>query len=156
MIDPLRESIRQVLSEQKTAMRAIVDGLSDEGLNWLPGGNDETNSIAQMLSHALEAERFLAATSIDATVDRSREAQFQIENVSATDVLVTIDQSEQIVNGFLDQLTAEHLGQEVSRGTALGSRSHNGSWWLLHAIEHSNEHIGQASLTRQLFEGRSV
>lgn len=152
MIDVLRDSVLQVLGEQKASMREIVTGLSDEGLNWLPAGNDETNSIAQMLSHALEAERFLAATSVDAAIDRNREAQFQVAQLTATELLANIEQSEHIVTGFLNQLTEKHLGQEIARGTGQGQRNRTGGWWLLHAVEHSREHIGQAYLTRQLFE----
>lgn len=151
MLDAVRENAREILSEQKSSMREIVSGLGDEGLNWLPAGNDETNSIAQMLSHALEAERFLAATAVDASIDRNREAQFKVSGVSESDLLATIDQTEAMVNGFLGQLTADHLSKEIARP----GRSRTGGWWLLHAIEHSREHIGQAYLTRQLYEGRT-
>jgi uncharacterized damage-inducible protein DinB len=150
MVDAVRASVREILGEQKASMREIVSGLGDEGLNWLPAGNDETNSIAQMLSHALEAERFLAATAVDATVDRDREAQFQVSGVSEADLLSAIDHTEATVNGFLGQLTAEHLSKEIARP----GRSRTGGWWLLHAVEHSREHVGQAYLTRQLYEGR--
>lgn len=155
MIESLQASIRQVLSEQKMAMREVINAVGDEGLNWLPGGNEETNSIAQMLSHALEAERFLAATAVDATIDRNREAQFQVANVTVNDLLANIDQTEQIVNGYIAQFTSAHVGQEFTRGTGQGSRTRSGGWWLLHAVEHSSEHIGQAHLTRQLFDGRA-
>ena len=27
-----------------------------------------------------------------------------------------------------------------------------GSWWIFHVLEHNREHIGQAGLTRQLYQ----
>lgn len=154
MIEPLKAAAREVLQGQKEAMRSIVEGMSSEGLNWKPEGSSGsvTNSIAQMLSHALDAERFLVLTAIDEQMDRNRERQFQVIVNSAEELIEQIDRSEQEVNEALDRLTADHLGQEISRPPR---RTHTGAWWLLHAIEHSHEHIGQASLTRQLYE-RSV
>lgn len=150
MIEPLKAAAREALQGQKDAMRSIVAGMSSEGLNWKPEGSSGsvTNSIAQMLSHALDAERFLVLTAIDEQMDRNREAQFQVIVNSAEELIDQIDRTEQEVNEALDRLTADHLGQVISRTT----RTHTGAWWLLHAIEHSNEHVGQAALTRQLYE----
>jgi hypothetical protein len=147
-ITTLRDEARAILGEQKDEMRAVVRGLSAAALNWAPAGGAETNSIAQMLSHALEAERFLVAAAVDAEVDRDREAQFRVHLDDAADLLALIDRTQREVEGYLAQLTAERLAAEVARP----NRTHTGSWWLLHAVEHSREHIGQALLTRQLYE----
>lgn len=153
MSDPVaavRESIRQILQTQHAGWRDIVTGLSADALNWKPG--DETNSIAVLISHALDAERFLLATSVDAEIDRDRDAKFQVNASSAGELLALIDQTESDGNGYLEALTAERLGQEITRTT----RSHTGSWWLLHSIEHSCEHLGQAALTKQMWEQRQT
>jgi uncharacterized damage-inducible protein DinB len=149
----VRDSARSIFHDQHAAMREIVRDLSDDALNWKPSSHGDINSIAQMLSHALEAERFLVANSLDREVSRSREAQFKV-TASAADMLAQIDQTEQAVDANLDELTCEHLSALVTRSTSRGPRSVSGAWWLLHAVEHSCEHIGQASLTRQLFESR--
>jgi uncharacterized damage-inducible protein DinB len=149
MSDPVaavRESIRQILQTQHAGWRDIVTGLSADALNWKPG--DETNSIAVLISHALDAERFLLATSVDAEIDRDRDAKFRVNAASGDELVAIVDQTESDINGYLDALTADHLGQEVVRG----ARTHTGSWWLLHAVEHSCEHLGQASLTKQMWE----
>jgi uncharacterized damage-inducible protein DinB len=151
--EALRAATRTIFHEQHAAMREIVRDLSDEALNWKPASHGDINSIAQMLSHALEAERFLMANTLDREVSRSREAQFKV-TASAADMLAQIDQTEQSVDGDLDALTGAHLSAEVTRPTSRGPRARSGAWWLLHAVEHSYEHIGQASLTRQLFESQ--
>lgn len=151
MIDALSAGVRQVLGEQKEAMRELVGALDAGALNWTPLSGTETNSIAQLLAHAMEAERFLLASAVDAPIERNREAQFQVAVPGPADVLALIDQTQQVGEGFLARLTAEHLTREITRG----ARTRPGSWWLLHAIEHSSEHLGQALLTRQLYDARS-
>lgn len=151
MSDPIaavRESIRQILQTQHAGWREIVTGLGPDALNWKPGG--DTNSIAVLLSHALDAERFLLATSVDTEIDRDRDAKFRVSASSADELLALVDQTERDVDGYLDALTSGHLSREITRTT----RSHTGSWWLLHAIEHSCEHLGQAALTKQMWEQR--
>ena len=149
-MDALKTAAKQVLAEQKKAMRTVVSGLDSKALNWKPLNDQETNSIAVLLSHALDAERYLVASSVGVTLDRDREAQFRVEVTSDADLLALIDRTEDEVNGWLDSLTAEHLAAEVERP----NRTHTGAWWLLHGIEHSNEHVGQAMLTRQLYEAQ--
>jgi uncharacterized damage-inducible protein DinB len=150
-MDALRAAAKQVLGTQKKAMREVVSGLPAEALNWKPLGGQDTNSIAALLSHALDAERYLIASSVDVTLDRDREAQFRVEVESAGELLALIDRVEAEVNGWIDSLTEARLAAEVARP----NRTHTGAWWLLHAIEHSNEHVGQALLTRQLWEARA-
>ena len=149
-MDALKAAAKQVLGVQKQAMRDVVNGLDGAALNWKPLDGQETNSIAVLLSHALDAERYLVASSVDVMLDRDREAQFRVEVESAGDLLALIDRTETEVNGWIDSLTAEQLAAEVARP----NRTHSGAWWLLHAIEHSNEHVGQAMLTRQLLEAQ--
>ena len=149
-MDALKAAAKQVLGVQKQAMRDVVSGLDSAALNWKPLEGQETNSIAVLLAHALDAERYLVASSVDVTFDRDREAQFRVEVESAGDLLALIDRTEAEVNGWIDSLTADQLAAEVARP----NRTHSGAWWLLHALEHSNEHVGQALLTRQLYEGR--
>lgn len=149
-MDALKAAAKQVLGVQKQAMRGVVSGLDGAALNWKPLAGQETNSIAAMLAHALDAERYLIASSVDVTLDRDREAQFRVEVESAADLLALIDRTEAEVNGWIDSLTAAQLAADVARP----NRTHPGAWWLLHAIEHSNEHVGQALLTRQLYEVR--
>lgn len=151
-LEALREGATTIFHGQHAAMRAVVRDLSEDQLNWKPSAAGGVNSIAQMLAHALEAERFLVGSAVGLEVPRDREAQFRVQ-ATATDMLALIDQTELVVDGFLVQLRGEHLAQETTWTTSTGPATRSGAWWLLHAIEHSNEHVGQAHLTRQLAEG---
>ncbi|HEX2283028.1 MAG TPA: DinB family protein [Thermomicrobiales bacterium] len=147
-VDTIRDTCRTILHNQHDRWRNVVNGLNAEALNWKPG--DETNSIAVLLSHGLDAERFCVANSVDVTLDRDREAKFRTQVSSADDLLSVIDESEREIDGYLDRMTADSLSAEVTRG----DRTRTGAWWVLHSLEHSCEHAGQAELTRQLWEHR--
>lgn len=154
-MDAITSALREIFADQKATMREVVGGLGAEALNWTPAAGDETNSIAQMLSHALEAERFLVASAVGVEVERHRaaqvrEEQFEVAVASADDLLADIERTETLVNEWLDQLTAERLAADLPRRGV----PHTGAWWVLHALEHSREHVGQALLTRQLAEAR--
>ena len=64
MPDPIPTTdIAAFLHEGHAAMRAVVAGLPVPALDWKPG--DETNSIAALVVHALDAERHLTAAVAD-------------------------------------------------------------------------------------------
>lgn len=148
-VNAVRESARTILHDQHRRWREVVTGLEADALNWKPG--EETNSIAVLVSHALDAERFLLSSSVDVEVDRDREAKFRVEAASADNLLTHIDEMEREIDGYLDQITAETLSAETARP----GRTRTGAWWVHHALEHSCEHVGQAELTRQMWEQRS-
>ena len=111
------------------SLAKVVSRLDAEALNWKPG--DETNSIAVLVSHGLDAERFCVASSVDVTLDRDREAKFRTQVSSADDLLAVIDESEREVDGYLDSMTADSLSSEVTRG----DRTRTGAWWVLHSLD---------------------
>lgn len=151
MADPfqiLRDELRSILHDQHQTMREVVRGLSADALNWKPV--EGANSICVLVSHALDAEKFLLTSALDVSFERDRESHFRAIAHSDADLLALIDRAEAEHDGYLGGLTAEHLAREVARP----GRTHTGAWWVLHAVEHTREHVGQALLTRQLWEAR--
>lgn len=145
-----REGLKIALAEQHADMRQAIEGLDAEALNWKPG--QETNSIAVLITHSLGAEHSLITTALADPIDRDREAEFQAEASSVDDLTAVIDRVDGIVPGLIDRLTAEDLEAERSRPNDRLGRTKPGIWWLLHAVEHNREHMGQMFLTRQLYE----
>jgi uncharacterized damage-inducible protein DinB len=149
MLDPVAaicDTSRAILHTQHASWKEIVTGLSPDALNWKPG--EHTNSIAALLSHTLESERFQVATAADTEIPREREAAFRVTASSADELLSLLDEMEKDVDGSIAVLNGDHLSHEVTRTT----RTRTGLGWLLNAIGHGREHIGQAYLTRQLWE----
>ncbi len=132
--------------EAHAAMRAVVSGLSPALLDWKPGM--ETNSIAVLIAHTLDSERALTAIVAGVVLPRDREAAFRASGLTADDLLALIDATEREVDGFLGGLTQDRLDAPIERPM----RTASGASWLLRAAVHSREHIGQATLTRQLAE----
>lgn len=148
------EAVRSHLATQKDRMRAVVDGLSADALNWRPAAKGETNSIAAMFAHVLESERFLLASAVGIDVERSREAQFETVVASAEELLTLMEGRIAENLTYLEQLRPEHLATESTRGPAHRRRTGTGAWFVEHAVEHGTEHVGHAELTRQLWEGQ--
>lgn len=151
MSDPiavLRDELRNTLADQHNSFREVISGLTTEALNWKPV--DDANSICVLVSHSLDAERFLLSSAVDVPVERDRESHFRATTTGADELLALIDRAEAENFGYLAQLQGEDLAREIARP----GRTHTGAWWALHAIEHTREHVGQALLTRQLWEAR--
>lgn len=146
----VREALKQILREQHETMRSLLDDLEADALTWTPG--EETNSIAVLYTHLLGAEEFLVATTVGAAVDRDRDAEFRGPISDVAGLRRRIDEVEARTAGWIDQITAEDLATIRQPVGDRLDRRHTGSWWVLHAIEHNREHIGQAMLTRQLYE----
>jgi hypothetical protein len=49
-------------------------------------------------------------------------------------------------------VTETDLETDRTRPSERLGRIKPGVWWLLHAVRHSREHIGQMYLTRQMYE----
>jgi uncharacterized damage-inducible protein DinB len=145
-----RDGLKTILSEHHRDMRSIVDGLDVEAINWTPG--PETNSIAVLITHSLGAEHSLLSTALGQPIDRDRDAEFRVQPSSAAELVQLIDRMDDAAPGLIDRLSAEDLAAERSRPNDRLGRVQRGIWWLLHAVEHNREHIGQAMLTRQLYE----
>lgn len=56
MPDAILASAAYVLKDDIKELRAAVDGLPDEALNWKPAGAD-TNSVAVLVTHVLHSTR---------------------------------------------------------------------------------------------------
>jgi DinB superfamily len=142
----LAADISSVLHQGHAAMRTVVAGLPVSALDWKPG--PETNSIAVLVVHALDAERHLTAIVAGLALSRDREAAFRVEGLTSDMLASQIDATKRDVDRHLALVTAERLAATIERP----SRTATGAGWLVFVTAHSREHVGQASLTRQLAE----
>jgi ubiquinone biosynthesis protein UbiJ len=90
------------------------------------------------------------AAALGEVVERDRERWFRYEAPSALALLELIDRTEQETSERLIRLTGDALAREWTPPNDRLGRCFSGMRWLLHAIQHNREHIGQALLTRQL------
>jgi uncharacterized damage-inducible protein DinB len=144
------EGLKTIIADHHQDMRETVAGLDAEALNWRPG--PDTNSLAVLVVHTLGAQHSCLTTALGDPIERDRDAEFRAVADSPAELIAEIDRIDGLVPGLLDQLTAEDLESDRTRPNDRLGRSKPGIWWVLHAVEHNREHIGQMFLTRQMYE----
>ena len=128
-------------------LRACVEGLTSEQLNWRPPAR-EANSIAVLATHTMgNIRQNVIGVACGLPDDRDRDAEF----VSRVDDPATLIQRAQDLYGEIEQalaeLTADRLDERLEhphRGPTTRRQA------LLVAARHSMEHIGQMELTRDM------
>ena len=158
MTDSILASAAYVLTDHLKELRAAVDGLPGEALDWKPGGED-TNSVAVLVTHVLNSTRWWISTAVGAPLpDRERDSEFRVRSGDTAGLLDFLDDFGAQVLVLLDN--AGEIEWAANRKTHIGPDPDlpdyvPASFALLHAIEHFGEHVAHVSLTRQLWEARS-
>ena len=141
----VRQSVRD--------LRAIVQGLPAEALNWRPV--PDTNSIAAQIEHSLKSAEFYlraaAATDRDmGTYLDVREGTFNF-GADGPALLAMLDRFDL---GLDHAFAAIDPGRydEVIDWSEHGRGRPSVAWVLLGVVEHLREHVGASALTRQLWE----
>jgi hypothetical protein len=134
--------------QQEEEFRRVVTGLSDEALNWRPG--PETNSLAVLVAHTWGAAQAHTARASGTEIARDRDAEFRVV-LNEAQCLALLDAACPRVAQFVAAINPAtygevHVAPDGERVTVADS--------LIHALEHTQEHLGQAYLTRQLWEQR--
>jgi hypothetical protein len=158
MTDPILASAAYVLTDDFKELRAALEGLPDDAVNWEPGGED-TNSSAVLVTHVLHSTRSWISTAVGAPLpDRDRDSEFRVTADKTADLLALVDD-------FGGQILAL-LNNAGEIDWAANRKAHMrpdpdlpdyvpASFALLHAIEHVGQHVAHVSLTRQLWEART-
>jgi uncharacterized damage-inducible protein DinB len=158
MSDPTIDAARETFERSLADLSETVSGLPADGLNWRPTGED-TNTVAVLATHAVaSANAWLAVATGAPQPERDRDAEFRTVATSDGDLLATVERYGERCRALLD--AAGPFEPAASRTTfrhATGDEPEvvTAAWALLHALEHLREHVGQASLTRQLWEQRA-
>jgi len=143
---PLATAALAQFDEIHDDLRRVVGDLQAEALNWRPG--EETNSIYVLVTPLLGAEHFWLAAAAGRPVARDREAEFRAQGRDPTGLLRLLEEADARNRDLLSHLTPETLAATFTGR----DEPRSGAWCLLHAIEHSGQHRGQTTLTRQLWE----
>jgi hypothetical protein len=154
--DALLAAARFVVREDLKDLRAAVDGLPADALNWKPGG-DDTNSAAVLVTHVLNSTRWWLSNAVGAPLpDRDRASEFRVTEDNPGALTALVDEFRGDIGRVLDGAADVDWGAARKTHAASGDGPENvpAAWALLHAIEHLREHVAHVSLTRQLWEAR--
>jgi len=153
MTDPFLAAARHVVDTSLTDMRAGIDGLSRDALNWRPAA-DDTNSIAVLAFHTMSSTRSWLSVAVGAPLpERDRPSEFRIIANDPAELLAWLDDMAQQCRALF--AGARDVDWSAMRKTHARPDSDDpdhvpAAWALLHAIDHLREHAGQIALTRQL------
>jgi uncharacterized damage-inducible protein DinB len=144
----------QALMEQFERIHAEIfkwsEGLTDDQINWKPPVKD-TNSIGNLISHILGAERFSVVERIGGqSIHRDRAAEFG-DQVTREGLVQRRAEVEKQVRETLDKLTTADLSRSVMtpNGEAPVGK------FLLYLVSHLSGHMGQVIMTRKVLNARN-
>jgi uncharacterized damage-inducible protein DinB len=156
--DPLLAAAAALLDDSLNDLRAALDGLSTEALNWRPAGA-ETNSIAVLATHSLHSTRAWLTVALGLPYpERDRPSEFRTEAPDAMGLHALLEDFGGQCRRML--LDARDIDWSAMRATAPRNRpgaseDESAAFSIVHALQHLREHTGQMALTRQLWEQRT-
>ena len=153
--DPFIAAARFMYELSLKELRASIEGLGADGLNWRPDAPD-TNSATVLASHALGACRAWIFMAVDTPMPaRSREAEFHREFESEQRALAFVDDIRADTLRILDEVGAVDWASTRPVSAQPDAPLMTRAFAIMHAIEHLREHIAHLQLTRQLWDARA-
>lgn len=137
----------------KNQIRDIVQGMSEESINWQPLPKD-TNSIYAIMTHLLGADDNWVKRVINGqSINRDREAEFRsLGNLQ--DIMNRFEKVSKENENILSKLDSLQLGETRKVQIQQNGQAVSVRWCILHVVSHYALHLGHIQLTRQLWEQR--
>jgi uncharacterized damage-inducible protein DinB len=136
------------LAKLHSELHRLLDELPEEALDWSPGA--EMNSVAVIITHVAGSTRFwLGDMAAGEPSKRVREAEFQVHDLTTAALKARLDEGMAYARGILPQFTLDELGRLCK--SPQHEQSFTAGWCLLHALEHTAEHVGHVQLMQQLW-----
>jgi len=141
-------SYLDLLQDCHNGILEALDGLTQDGLDWIPGQN--MNSISILLAHITGSERYwIGDIAAQEPSNRDRDAEFRVRGVEADVFRKKLADNLEYARKILDKMSLQELESVRTSGDG---RNLTVGWALIHALEHATLHLGQIQLTRQLWE----
>ncbi len=147
--NPELQSMQQMLEGLYNGLKADIDGLTDEHVNWRAQekGGGQTNSIAMLVHHIADTNKRLIGNIIGGKeVDVNHGDAFEVKEAKVKSLLKTIDENRNYCIHVLSNLSDSVLNDEVK----WGSRNFNKRKVFLQALIHFGTHRGQISLLKHM------
>jgi len=142
------EDYLNIMQTCHTDILKTLDGLPPAALDWVSG--PDMNSISMLVFHLTGAERYWIGDVVaQEPSNRDRDAEFKIHDAGMDVLKKRLDDSLDYARKTLEKLTLQAL--EAARTSPRDGHQFTVAWALLHALEHSNLHLGHIQITRQLW-----
>lgn len=149
--EPFFADYAERLGALHAGLSAAIAELPLQALDWTPG--PEMNSLGVLVAHTAGSERFwIGDIAAQRPSGRVRAREFEVEGRDAAALQALMDRALAFAEEVLAGLALADLAAE--RETPDG-RIVTVGWALLHALEHTAQHMGHCQLTRQLWEEKT-
>ena len=126
-----------------------IAGLPQEALDWTPG--TEMNSLAMLIMHATGSARYwVGDICLEDESRRDRDAEFRVRGMDEMALRKRLDETTRYMESALERLSLDELAE--IRSAPGRDQTYRIGYALLHALEHTGLHLGQAQMTRQLWD----
>jgi uncharacterized damage-inducible protein DinB len=152
-MDPFLAAARTTLRQQQRAFESVIAGLPVEALDWQPAA--DANSLTVLVTHAWGSAEAWTRRAAGQEMARDRAAEFRAR-ADAAALQALLREGGARIEAALDAIDPATLGQvRIGPSTRPSEdEEYTGARCVLHAVEHAQEHLGQAYLTRQLWEAQ--
>ncbi len=141
------EALYDRFHELHQAIEEALDALPSNALDWKPA--EGMNSVSVLITHLTGAEHFLIGDIVmGEPSNRDREAEFQVAGMDKAALLKRLRSTDAYLKAALERLSLDDL--EKQRIHPRHGRQVSVAWALLHALEHTGEHLGHIEITVQL------
>ena len=147
-MQPTLAVVQRILNSQTARYGKVVDALPEEALNWRPG-NEETNSVAQLIRHVTAVQEMLFGRALGGDPAYDHASGLRNDPATKEELHDLITSANTRKDDYLAQLDGMDLGAVLQKPGPVPR-----AWPVIHAAEHSQEHLGHAELTKQLWEQR--
>ena len=146
---PMIDVVQRMLDGQAERYGKVVEALSDEGMNWRPG-NEETNSVAQLVRHVTAVQNLLLARALGESPEYSHDYSLRSDPATKAELHGLIAAAKAKKDEQLARLDGMDMSEMLDNGRAPRA------YFIIHTADHGQEHLGHAELTKQLWEQRAL
>jgi uncharacterized damage-inducible protein DinB len=151
---PGKSGINKFLERVHMLLDRAIEGLSPEEMNWRP--SPSSNTIGNLLKHITGSEAFwIHHVAGGLETNRVRALEFEIREFPIDEILEEYNRVKEVSSTVIEKLTEKDLEephifktQSAPSGDEQQATVH---WCLMHAIEHSSQHIGQIYFVRKMY-----
>jgi DinB family protein len=144
---PIIEVVQRKLNGQAERYGKVVDGLPDDALDWRPG-NEETNSVAQLVRHVTAVQGMLLGRALGESPAYDHAHSLRNDPATKEELRGLIADAKTKKDEQLARLDSMDMSEMLDNNRALRA------YLIIHTAGHGHEHLGHAELTKQLWEQR--
>jgi len=130
-------------------VRWEIEGLDDDGLNWVPDAG--ANAVATIVTHIVGSEAETLRCVAGVTGVRDRASEFVGSRRYRADILGELRTADALIENVRSEIDAHRLQTVLALPTLPPEERRTGLTWLVGNYGHAREHVGHIQLTKQLY-----